>query len=136
MRARFAPLLVLVLAACATASEQPTRYMPPPGSNDIFNTEPGAAPGHRLVVADLVLGPDAASPPHYHPWEEYLYVIEGSAVLALDGAEPRTLLAGEHFVIPARAVHRAQAGPDGVRAIVTRVHDLADPIRVPVPEAD
>jgi hypothetical protein len=31
-------------------------------------------------------------------------------------------------------VHRAQAGPQGVRAIVTRVHDLADPIAVPVPE--
>lgn len=128
-------LLLLLLAGCATASApapDDARWLPPIGSNEVFNTESGAAPGHRIVVADLRLGPDAVGATHYHPWEEYLYVIEGSAILELAGREPFTLSAGEHFVIPARAVHTPRAGPDGVRAIVTRVHDLADPIAVPV----
>lgn len=134
MRALLASLLLCGLAGCVTAGDEAPRYLPPLGSNEIFNAEPGASPGHRLVVADLLLEPGAEGPAHYHPWEEYLYVIEGSAVLVLDGGEPRTLLAGEHFIIPARAVHRAQAGPQGVRAIITRVHDLTDPIAVPVTE--
>lgn len=129
-------VLVAGLAACTTPSAEPAAYRPPVGSTEIFNTEPGAAPGHRLVVADLLLGPDAIGPRHYHPWEEYLYVLEGSAILSLNGGEPRAITAGEHVVIPARALHRAQAGPEGVRAIVTRVHDMADPIRVEVPEGD
>lgn len=131
-----AGLLLVALAGCASVPAESPRYLPPIGSNEVFNTEPGAAPGHRLVVADLRLGPNAVGAAHYHPWEEYLYVIEGSAVLSFDGQEPRTLVAGEHVVIPARAVHRAQAGPEGVRGIVTRLHDLADPIAVPVPGAD
>jgi quercetin dioxygenase-like cupin family protein len=127
-------LLLAALAGCVAHPAPAPRYLPPIGSTDIFNTEPGAAPGHRLVVADLRLEAGAIGPAHYHPWEEYLYVIEGSALLSLDGAPPRSIAAGEQVVIPARMVHRAQAGPQGVRAIVTRVHDLADPIAVPVPE--
>lgn len=131
-----AALLALALAGCATMQAPPaeTRWLPDYGSNNVFNTESGAAPGHRLVVDDLRLPPDAVGPAHYHPWEEYLYVIEGSAVLDMVGRDSRTLMPGESVVIPARQVHIPRAGPDGVRGIVVRVHDLADPIRVEVDE--
>jgi quercetin dioxygenase-like cupin family protein len=128
-------LVVLPVAGCvAGPAVEPVRYLPPLGSNTVFETEPGAAPGHRLVVADLRLEPDAVGAAHYHPWEEFLYVIEGSALLTIAGAEERVLRAGERAVIPARVVHVPRAGPDGVRAIITRVHDVADPITVPVEE--
>lgn len=131
-----APMSALALAGCTTTQALPpeARWLPDYGSNNVFNTEPGAAPGHRLVVDDLRLPPDAVGPAHYHPWEEYLYVIEGSAVLDMVGGEPRELGPGDSVVIPARQVHIPRAGPDGVRGIVTRVHDLADPIRVEVDE--
>ncbi|MEL1251694.1 cupin domain-containing protein [Aurantiacibacter gilvus] len=135
MRAALA-LLALAVAGCATTQAPPaeTRWVPDFGSNNVFNTEPGAAPGHRLVVDDLRLPAGAVGATHYHPWEEYLYVIEGSAVLDMVGHESRTLMPGESVVIPARQVHTPRAGPDGVRGIVVRVHDLADPIRVEVDE--
>ena len=105
-------------------------YIPEFGSNDVFREVTHAAPGHELLVADLRLPPDAVGDAHYHPWEEYLYVIGGSAVLEVEGMEPRELVAGEGFVIPRETVHTPRAGPDGIRAIVVRVHDEGDPVRV------
>lgn len=127
------PLTVTLgaLAAFGAGQLAAQEWTPPIGANPVFETEPGAAPGHRLIVTDLKLGPDAEGASHAHPWEEYLYIIEGSAILALEGQEPRVLVAGEKAVIPARAVHTPKAGPEGVRAIVTRVHDLTDPVQLP-----
>jgi quercetin dioxygenase-like cupin family protein len=119
---------VLLLAGCVQANPL---YQPPLGSNVVFREATAAAPGHELIVADLKLAANAVGEAHYHPWEEYLYVIEGSAVLEIAGQEPRTLLAGEHFVIPRRTVHTPRAGAQGVRAIVVRVHDQGDPVMVP-----
>lgn len=119
---------VLLLAGCVQANPL---YQPPLGSNVVFREATAAAPGHELIVADLKLAANAVGEAHYHPWEEYLYVIEGSAVLEIAGQEPRTLLAGEHFAIPRRTVHTPRAGSTGVRAIVVRVHDDGDPVMVP-----
>jgi quercetin dioxygenase-like cupin family protein len=101
------------------------------GSNEVFREGTAAAPGHELIVADLVLPANAVGDRHYHPWEEHLYVIDGSAILDIDGMEQRSLTAGEKFVIPAEMVHTPKAGPDGIRAIIIRVHDEGDPVTVP-----
>lgn len=68
---------------------------------------------------------------HWHLWEEFLYVIEGSAVHDIAGQPPRPLAAGESFVIPPGAVHTPRAGPRGIRAIISRVHDAGDPVSIP-----
>jgi quercetin dioxygenase-like cupin family protein len=137
-------IAVIALAACSPANDPGIQdgaapgdeatepaYVPPTGSNEIFHQATGAAPGHELIVADLNLPSDAVGEPHYHPWEEYLYVIAGTAVLDIEGAEGRTLQAGERFIIPRETVHTPRAGPKGVRAIVIRVHKEGDPVMVP-----
>lgn len=108
-------------------------YVPPTGSNEIFRESTGAAPGHELILADLSLPADAVSESHYHPWEEYLYVIAGSAVVDIEGQDERVVRAGESFVIPRGKVHTPRAGPTGVRAIVVRVHDQGDPVAIAAP---
>lgn len=134
-----APLLLL-LAACTAQAQQtphlpPAIYLPPPGSNQVFREQTHAAPGHELIVADLSLPPNAVGEAHWHPWEEYIYVIGGSAVLDIEGLAPRELAAGEGFVIPRRTVHTPRAGAQGIRAIVVRVHDQGDPVSVPASQA-
>ena len=138
-------IAVIALAACSPSGDPAAEnaaasqvelgdtqtYLPPSGSNEIFRQATAAAPGHELIVADLNLPADAVGEPHYHPWEEYLYVISGSAVLDIERADERTLQAGESFVIPREAVHTPRAGPTGVRAIVIRVHKEGDPVMVP-----
>ena len=140
-RVRSAPLLALalaanLLAACSTGYDPARVAVPPtPGSNTVFNVEPGAAPGHELIVADLMLPPNSTGEAHSHPWEEFLYVLGGSAVLDIEGTQPRTLAAGESVIIPAQTVHTPRSGPDGIRAIVIRLHDTGDPVSVPAPGA-
>ncbi len=140
--------LALALAAVALAGCQqqdvaqqakdnsagPAVYQPDFGSNDIFREATAAAPGHELIVADLRLPPDAVGEPHFHPWEEYLYVIGGSAVLDIHNMESRDLAAGESFIIPRNTYHTPRAGPEGIRAIIVRVHDEGDPVSVPAAE--
>jgi quercetin dioxygenase-like cupin family protein len=137
------PALVL-LAGCAgsvsaqdtapAASASPPVHAPPFGSNVVFREQTNAAPGHELIVADLNLPPDAVGDAHWHPWEEYIYVLGGSAVLDIEGLPARTLMPGEHFVIPRETVHTPRAGPEGVRAMTIRVHDAGDPVTVPATE--
>lgn len=121
-------------AASPQAEVTDSGYVPPVGSNEVLRAFTAAAPGHELIVADLNLPADAVGEAHSHPWEEFLYVIGGSAVLDVEGMEGRVLNAGESFVIPPQRVHTPRAGPTGVRAIVIRVHDEGDPIMVPAGE--
>ena len=54
-------------------------------------------------------------------------------MVAIAGEAPHTVGAGERFVIPARTVHTPRAGPDGLRAIIARVHVNGDPVAIPAP---
>jgi len=132
MRCALTLPLALLLVGCATgANAQQEGYTPPFGSNPVFNEATAAAPGHELIVADLHLPPNAVGEAHYHAWEEYLYVIAGSAMVEIEGMAPREIVAGETFVIPRQTVHTPKAGPEGIRAIIVRVHDEGDPLSVP-----
>ena len=124
--------LMLALTACPPDQRPRAFPSPPEGSNEVFREALSAAPGAELIVADLFLKPNTEGPAHYHPWEEYLYVIEGSAILDIEGMEPRTLLGRQSAIIPAKAVHRPKAGPWGLRALVIRVHKQGDPVAIPV----
>ena len=104
------------------------------GSNEVFQEALSAAPGHDLILADLRLPPDAVGDRQWHPWEEYVYVLGGSAVLDIEGMEQRTIGPGETFIIAPETAHTPRAGPTGVRAIIARVHDEGDPIMVPASE--
>ena len=131
-------LALLVLTGCGEAAvepaadaAQPEVVQPTIGSNEVMRERLSAAPGHELIVADLVLPPNAVGEPHSHPWEEYLYVLGGSAVLEVEGMPTRTVEAGATATIPAKAVHTPRAGPEGIRALVVRVHDEGDPLSIP-----
>lgn len=128
-------LALLVLTGCAQTvgaqAERPAIVQPAIGSNEVMRETLSAAPGHELIVADLVLPPNAVGEPHSHPWEEYLYVLGGSAVLEVEGMPTRTVESGGRATIPAKAVHTPRAGPDGIRAIIVRVHDEGDPLSIP-----
>jgi quercetin dioxygenase-like cupin family protein len=69
-----------------------------------------------------VIPPNATVPRHYHPGEEFVYVLEGSAVHVEQGKPDRILKAGDTYVIAPRAIHAPRGGADGARAVVFRVH--------------
>ena len=134
MRATAALSLLACLAACADSNVRIPTSQPAQGSNEVLRGPIEAAPGHELVVGDLVMGAGGSIPRHYHHGEEFLYVIGGSAVVSRPGVPDVTLGPGQGLRIPPGTVHWGRAGPEGVRAVSSWVAAQGQPLRVPVPE--
>ena len=96
--------------------------LPPAGSNEVLRTKVRVADNLEVIISNVFIPPGTAVPRHYHPGEEFLYVVQGSAVQVEEGQEDRELMAGEAYVIPPEAVHAPYGGPDGGHAIVFRLH--------------
>ncbi len=106
----------------SSEQEVHAEHYPPPGSNEMLRAPITIADGLEVIISDVVIPPNATVPRHYHPGEEFLYVLKGSAVHVEESKPDQILKAGDAYVIPPRAVHAPRGGPDGARAIVFRVH--------------
>lgn len=131
-----AAAIMFPLASCMTthhhehAPHAAETHRLPPGSNEILRALVTESDGLEVIISDVVIPPNASVPRHYHPGEEFLYLIEGSAIHREEGQPDRLLQAGDGYVIPPRAVHSPVGGPDGARAIVFRVHVEGQPERI------
>lgn len=106
------------------------QHKPAPGSNEMLRAPITGVDGIEVLISDVVIPAGAAVPSHYHPGEEFVYVIEGSAIHVEEGKEDEVFEAGQAFVIPPEAIHAPRGGPDGARAIVFRVHKEGQPERI------
>ncbi len=104
-------------------------YRPPPGSNQVLSVPLAGAEGLEVIVSDVMIPPNSRVPPHSHPGEEFVYVIEGEAVHVEEGREERVYKAGEAFAIPPGVVHAPYTRDKPARAIVFRVHVEGEPLR-------
>ena len=120
--------------AYAQAQRAARPYPPPAGSNEVLRSALAGTPGVEVIVSDVVIPPNGQVARHYHPGEEFLYLIEGSAIHVEEGKADLPLRAGDSYAIPPRAIHAPRGGPDGARAIVFRVHVAGQPERVDAPE--
>ena len=69
-------------------------------------------------------------PKHWHPGEEFAYVLEGSVTLWQKGKEDTVISAGQAGKIPLAQIHTAITGETGVKLLVFRVHEKGKPERV------
>lgn len=133
--------LTWVIAAAVYAVTLPFAYAqtpeasrPPPGSNEVLRSPLSGMAGVEVIVSDVVIPPNAQVARHYHPGEEFLYLIEGTAIHVEEGKPDLPLKVGDTYVIPPRAIHAPKGGPEGARAIVFRVHTAGQPERIEAPE--
>ena len=133
----FSILLIVFLCGCEQSQSESVACaapLPPPGSTELLRTKIRAADNIEIIVASVFLPPGVEVPRHYHPGEEFLYVVQGSAVHVEEGQENRELKAGEAYVIPPEVIHEPYGGPDGAHAIVFRIHIEGEEERYLVPE--
>lgn len=119
--------------AYAQAQQEPRPYPPLPGSNQVLRSTLAGVPGVEVIVSDVVIPPNAQVARHYHPGEEFLYLIEGTATHIEEGKPDLPMKPGDSYAIPARAIHSPRGGPEGARAIVFRVHVAGQPERIDAP---
>lgn len=130
MKRWFAIVLTLALAAIsadhliAAESEVPVLY------DNLLRSQLARVDSTEVTVSHITAGSGAVFPGHHHPGEEFIYVIEGSGTLQLQGDPPVTLKAGDAFKVPLERVHSATVGDRGMKAIVFRVHPMGQPERV------
>ena len=104
-----------------------------PTMQNLLTTQLAAAENLEVVVSrvDVPVGVDL--PLHYHPGEEFAYVMSGAITLKFQDEEDREFSAGEAAVVPSRAVHTVCATAPAT-LVVFRVHCKGEPVRVVVKE--
>jgi len=84
----------------------------------------------EVIVSRVTIPPHMALPKHWHPGEEFAYVLEGSVVLWQEGKEDTVVNPGGVAKVPLKQVHTAVTGDEGATVLVFRVHEEGKPERV------
>jgi quercetin dioxygenase-like cupin family protein len=88
--------------------------------------------GTEVIVSRVTMPPNTSLPKHWHPGEEFGYVLEGSVVLWQDGKDDLVGKKGDVMKVPLKQVHTAITRDEGATILVFRVHEQGKPERVPV----
>jgi quercetin dioxygenase-like cupin family protein len=121
-------LIALGLCTQALAAEPATKVTP-------LLTKPlVGVQGQEATMITVELPPGADSPPHRHNASTFVYVLEGSVVMQVQGGEPVTLRAGETFYESPNDVHtvsRNASRTEPAKLLVVLVKAIGAPITVP-----
>ena len=98
--------------------------------DNILTSRLELAEGMEVVVSHIVIPPHTELPKHWHPGEEFVYVLEGSGILWQDGMEDMHLKTGDVVKIPLKQVHTARTTDSSATILVFRVHESGQPVRV------
>ena len=110
----------------ASAAESPSG----PKLESLLKTELDLFEGGEVIVSRVTIPPHTSLPKHWHPGEEFAYILEGSCFLWQEGEEEIPYEAGEVLKVPFEQVHTAVTRDDGATILVFRVHEAGKPERV------
>lgn len=105
-----------------------------PEINSLMTRALEGVDGVEVILSHVALPANADLPKHWHPGEEFAYVLRGSVTLSLDGQDDKVFSQGEAGVIPLKRIHSARAGSEGVTVLVFRIHEQGKPERVLIEE--
>src|SRR5205807_7777025 len=97
-------ILPIAIAACAFAV-QFTPSAPPPDVKEIMSKPLTDIPGKEGLVLTVTYPPGGSDQIHRHDAHAFVFVLEGSIVMQLRGAEPVMAKAGEGFYEGPNDVH-------------------------------
>jgi quercetin dioxygenase-like cupin family protein len=106
--------------------------MPPGGiTRRILSRIDGPTPDFETVIALAEIEPGFRVPRHIHPGIESATIVEGAAVLSVDGLGDRAVSAGDALQIAARTPHQLQNGDKPLRIVSTYILEKGQPISLP-----
>ena len=85
--------------------------------------------GKEIIVSRVSFPPHTELPWHWHPGEEFFYVIEGSITLKRRGQDDTPTAQGDAQKIAPEVVHTGQTGEQGAELVIFRVHASGEPER-------
>ena len=85
--------------------------------------------GKEIIVSRVSFPPQIELPWHWHPGEEFFYVIEGSVTLKQRGHPDVVTVRGDSQKIPPGVIHSGESGEEGAELVIFRVHASGAPER-------
>ena len=113
-------------AAAAAAEAKPEVAL-----ENLLNAQLEGVKGTEVIVSRVTMPPHSTLPKHWHPGEEFGYVLEGSVILWQKGKDDIVAKKGDVIQIPLQQVHTAITKDEGATILVFRVHEAGKPERVP-----
>jgi quercetin dioxygenase-like cupin family protein len=102
-------LLTCWLTGAASAADHPAADKNSDKVQPLLTQDLPDIPGKEAVVLTVTYLPGGASMPHRHDADVFVYVLEGSVVMQVDGQPAVTLKAGQTFHEAPGDVHRQSA---------------------------
>jgi quercetin dioxygenase-like cupin family protein len=127
-------LLACWLTGAASAADHPGADKNSGKAQSLLTQDLPDIPGKEVVVLTVTYLPGGASMPHRHDADVFVYVLEGSVVMQVDGQPPVTLKAGQTFHEAPGDVHRQSANAsatDPARFVVFMIKDKNKPATRP-----
>jgi quercetin dioxygenase-like cupin family protein len=100
--------------------------------DNIMTSQLELVEGTEVVVSHIEIPADTTLPKHWHPGEEFAYVLEGSLVLWQKDKSDTHLKRGDVFKVPLKQIHTAKTGTEGATVLIFRVHESGKPVRYKV----
>ena len=88
--------------------------------------------GTEVIVSRVSIPPNTQLPKHWHPGEEFAYILDGSVTLWQKGKKDIVGKKGDVVKVPLKQIHTAVTKDEAVTILVFRVHEQGKPERVKV----
>ena len=99
---------------------------------DLLTSRLEGVEGTEVIVSITTVPPQTTLPKHWHPGEEFAYVLEGSLVLWQEGKADEHYKKGDVGKVPLKQVHTVSTQEEGATILIFRVHETGQPGRIPV----
>ena len=123
-----------LLAGCAhtsTSSSQSNKNKKlEPKLENLLTAKLARVENTEVIVSRVTIPPNTSLPTHWHPGEEFGYVIQGSVTLIQKGKSDITFKAGDVISVPFKQIHSAKTQNEGAVILVFRVHESGQPERI------
>jgi len=87
-------------------------------------------PGTEIAMSITSVPPFTTLPVHWHPGEEFAYIMEGSLTLIQQGKADEFYSKGDAAMVPLKQVHTIRTDEDGVKVLIFGVHEAGQPGRI------
>ena len=113
---------VLIAAWSDLASSAGETSPPAVTADNLLRETIDGIEGKEVIVSRVSLPPRIELPWHWHPGEEFFYVIEGSVTLKRRGQPDVVTVRGDSQKIARGVIHSGESGQEGAELVIFRVH--------------
>lgn len=118
--------IALVLAGNLALAGEPAA----PKLENLLTSPLAGVDTREVIVSRVSIPANTRLPVHWHPGEEFAYIIEGSVTLWQQGKKDIHGKKGDVIKVPFKQVHTAETSDEAAVILVVRIHEPGQPGRV------